>query len=120
MLDNVLHDLSGPDYQPDAYEGPQEISEVPQAYENDATVALTYTVTDADGDSVNGTFNITIDDDIPVSTGAENVVLANVATQSTNLILTLAISGSMADHVNDQGTKLDIAKQGLEDMIEKY
>ncbi|MFH2011127.1 MAG: retention module-containing protein [Pseudomonadota bacterium] len=48
LLDNVLHDPSG------------------EAYENDATMELTYTVTDNDGDSVNGTFNITIDDDIPV------------------------------------------------------
>jgi hypothetical protein len=39
------------------------------AYENNAYIQqLTYTVTDADGDQINGTFNIMVNDDTPVAT----------------------------------------------------
>jgi hypothetical protein len=39
----------------------------PGGYENDASAMLTYTVTDGDGDTVNGKLNITFDDDMPVA-----------------------------------------------------
>jgi VCBS repeat-containing protein len=47
----------------------QNVLHEPGQGENDAVVDLTYTVTDSNGTSVNGTFNITIDDDTPVLLG---------------------------------------------------
>ena len=41
--------------------------EIHQSYENDASAALTYTVTDSDGDHVDGALNLTFDDDMPVA-----------------------------------------------------
>jgi hypothetical protein len=40
----------------------------PGGDENDASVALTFTVVDGNGDSADGTFTLTIDDDTPVAT----------------------------------------------------
>ncbi|MDO8958204.1 MAG: retention module-containing protein [Rhodocyclaceae bacterium] len=48
LLDNVLHDFAA------------EMSE-----ENNASVELTYTVTDGDGDAVKGSLNLDFDDDMP-------------------------------------------------------
>jgi VCBS repeat-containing protein len=48
LLDNVLHGFEN------------EVSE-----ENNASVELTYTVTDGDGDAVNGSLNLDFDDDMP-------------------------------------------------------
>ena len=53
LQENVLHD--------------PPVAGQPEAYENNAYVQrLLYTVTDADGDHVNGTLNIRINDDSPV------------------------------------------------------
>ena len=49
LLDNVLH-----------AQGPND--------ENDATAALQYSITDADGSTVNGTLTVTFDDDAPTAT----------------------------------------------------
>jgi hypothetical protein len=46
--------------------------------ENDATAALTYTITDADGSSTTGTLNITFDDDAPTISGIQDANLPNV------------------------------------------
>lgn len=48
LLDNVLHDF-----------------ENEESEENNASVELTYTVTDGDGDAVNGSLNLDFDDDMP-------------------------------------------------------
>jgi hypothetical protein len=45
--------------------------------ENDATVALTYTVIDGNGDSVDSSFTLTIDDDAPLAGAADTGVLSN-------------------------------------------
>lgn len=45
--------------------------------ENDATVELTYTVVDGNGDSVNAGFTLTIDDDAPLAGSADTGVLSN-------------------------------------------
>jgi VCBS repeat-containing protein len=50
LVDNVLHTAGGD--------------------ENDAFAALTYTVTDSDGSTANGTLNITFDDDAPTVTAS--------------------------------------------------
>jgi Domain of unknown function (DUF5801)/Bacterial Ig domain len=46
--------------------------------ENDATAALTYTITDADGSSTTGTLNITFDDDAPTISDIRDAILPNV------------------------------------------
>lgn len=45
--------------------------------ENDATVVLTYTVVDGNGDSDNASFTLTIDDDTPLAGTADTGVLSN-------------------------------------------
>lgn len=45
--------------------------------ENDATVVLTYTVVDGNGDSVDSSFTLTIDDDAPLAGVADTGVLSN-------------------------------------------
>ncbi|MEA1072707.1 DUF5801 repeats-in-toxin domain-containing protein [Sphingomonas sp. LY160] len=62
LLDNVLHD--------------------PANAENDATAALTFRVTDSDGDFDDATLTITFDDDAPSLVSATNVTLDNDATPS--------------------------------------
>ena len=56
LLDNVLHAV-----------GPND--------ENDATTALQYSITDADGSTVNGTLTVTFDDDAPTATANPPVQL---------------------------------------------
>ncbi len=76
------------------------------------------TVTDADGDSVASNLVININDDAPVSTGAENVVIANASgepiPQVTDLIVTLDTSGSMA------GAKLASGIEAMKALIHQY
>jgi len=82
LKDNVLHDppVDG------------------QAYENNAYVQrLTYTVTDADGDHVDGTINIKINDDMPVA--------ADLQTPSP-------VSGTLGSFGADDGHVLSIAGVG--------
>jgi T1SS-143 domain-containing protein len=50
--------------------------------ENDATLALTYTVVDADGDAAAGTLNINIDDDTPAIDFSNLVGTVTTTTQS--------------------------------------
>jgi hypothetical protein len=90
--------------------------------EDDIVYNFTYTLTDGNGTTGTGSLGMTIDDDMPVSTGAEDMVISNVGGggSTTNLIITLDVSGSMGDHVTGDVSKLDIAKEGLEEMIEKY
>jgi len=57
LLDNVLHESL------DGEEGDNT--------ENDATATLTYTVSDSDGDTANGTLAVTFDDDTPELLGDE-------------------------------------------------
>ncbi len=45
--------------------------------ENDATIVLTYTVVDGNGDSINNSFTLTIDDDTPLAGTADTGVLSN-------------------------------------------
>ena len=64
LLDNVLHDtLDG---------------EAGDDTENDATAALTYTVTDADNSQTTGTLNVTFDDDAPTATDEGSRTLPRV------------------------------------------
>ena len=66
LLDNVLHAL-----------GPND--------ENDATAALQYSITDADGSTVNGTLTVTFDDDAPTATDEASQNVAEGATVTGTL-----------------------------------
>jgi hypothetical protein len=55
----------------------QPVMHAPGDDENDATVALTYTVVDGNGDSANNTLTLTIDDDAPVAGIADTGVISN-------------------------------------------
>ena len=59
LLDNVLH-ATGND-------------------ENDATAALQYSITDADGSTVNGTLTVSFDDDAPTAIAPVHATLSNSA-----------------------------------------
>ncbi|GAB6110854.1 DUF5801 repeats-in-toxin domain-containing protein [Desulfomicrobium salsuginis] len=59
--------------------------------ENDALVTLNYTVTDGDGDNVNGTLSLTFDDDMPVFTSAQAGEVDNVADEVFHGTLSFAI-----------------------------
>ena len=89
-------------------------------YENDAEVQLTYTVTDADGDAVDGTFGITFDDDMPVAQDVSSEETSSFETD-TNLIITLDVSGSMGDQSGVDGlTRLELAKTSINELFEQY
>ena len=76
LLDNVLH-----------APGPND--------ENDATAALQYSITDADGSTVNGTLTVTFDDDAPTAT-------ANLAVQLDDDALAGGNPGGVGDVAPDQ------------------
>jgi uncharacterized protein YegL len=91
LLDNVLHEtlngLPGDDT------------------ENDATVALTYTVTDNDGETATGTLNITFNDDMPTAYAKEHVVTIQ-APESEGVISSLA-SGWYGDAAHPWDANVD-------------
>jgi len=64
--------------------------------EDDLSAALTYTVSDASGDTVDGTLDIVIDDDLPVVTGGEQAL----EPLNYNLTMMLDVSGSMNAQTN--------------------
>ena len=79
----------------------------------------TYTITDADGSTANGTLTITFDDDAPTANpagGSGSVTFAN-----TNLVINLDISGSM-DTADGPGgmTRLEAAKAAILELLEQY
>lgn len=65
-------------------------------YENDATVTLTYTVTDGDGDKVDGKLKVSFDDDMPV---AQDVARSFVEPAAVALV----VSGLQAGFVGAVG-----------------
>lgn len=107
---------------------PVEHSDLTKANEPlnlEGMVKLTATITDADNDSASDSIDVKLvfHDDAPEANGAQNVVIANVASESVahNLVLTVDVSGSMNTLVGDSGlSRLDIAKQGLVDMVKEY
>ncbi|WP_252271335.1 retention module-containing protein [Pseudomonas subflava] len=69
--------------------------------ENNQGFTLSYQVTDKDGDTVNGTLNIDVDDDTPVA--RDDVAFgANGQTEDINMVFVLDFSGSISDIELDQ------------------
>ena len=82
LLDNVLH-----------AQGPND--------ENDATAALQYSITDADGSTVDGTLTVTFDDDAPtnndtapVAVGVQEDALANFDPTDANADHIFSLTGN--------------------------
>ena len=88
--------------------------------ENDAVVNLTYTVRDSNGDATNGTLSITIDDDTPVA-NARIKTINEAASNNSNVMLLLDVSGSMDDPSGLTGlTRLDVLKASVVELLEQY
>ena len=86
LLDNVLH--AG---------GPNDEA-------TDATAALTYRVTDADGSSATSTLTITFDDDAPTATSHATQNVAEGATVTGTLDFVQGADGATVTHID--GTAL--------------
>ncbi len=81
---------------------------------------FTYKVTDANGNTATGTITVDIVDDIP-SAGDQSITVDAGTVVGTNLLITLDVSGSMNDPSGVDGkTRLDLAKDSLEDLIQAY
>ena len=68
--------------------------------ENDATAALTYTITDADGSSATGTLNITFNDDAPTATAEASRKVAEGAMVTGTFDFAAGADGATVTHVN--------------------
>jgi len=80
------------------------------ADENDATAALTYTVTDADGSEATGTLTVTFDDDMPTATSEASQDVAEGATVTGTLDFVAGADGAGVTHIN--GTALTFGGDG--------
>ena len=87
LLDNVLH-AEGLD-------------------ENDATAALTFTVTDADNSTANGTLTVTFDDDTPTATDEASQDVAEGATVTGTLDFAEGADGASVTHINNETLVFD-------------
>jgi len=93
--------------------------------------SFTYNITDSTGQSSSAQLNVTIVDDAPIGSDVvQNIQDASAESQTTNLIIVLDRSGSMAwdlegddsssaDFNADQ-VRMDIAKEALKAMFDSY
>ena len=84
--------------------------------ENDATAALTYTITDADGSITTGTLNITFDDDAPTATEEASQNVAEGATITGTLNFVAGADGATVTHIN--GKALEFGYDGYSQVID--
>ena len=78
-----------------------------------------YTVSDGNGTSHNANFAVTIHDDAPVVNNETSVTISLIENPTTNMILTLDVSGSMRTLVSGV-SRFEIAKAALVDTIGAY
>ena len=82
--------------------------------------SFTLTVSDLEGNSAAATMNFDIVDDIPTASD-QNVVLDASTSVGANLLIILDNSGSMAENSGVDGmTRLDLAKNAIEQLINEY
>ncbi|WP_273149901.1 beta strand repeat-containing protein, partial [Methylophaga thiooxydans] len=90
--------------------------------DNENNVDFTVNVSVLDNDSSEGitSFNVSIDDDLPVATPEENSGEATLEVD-TNLMLSLDVSGSMNDSANFQGmTRLEVMIKSSLELLDQY
>jgi hypothetical protein len=89
--------------------------------ENDQDFTIGYRVTDGDGDSVNGTIAINVNDDTP-TVGDQSVTVGEGTSAGTNLLLIIDCSSSMTQDPGVAGysTRLALEKVALENLINEY
>ena len=88
--------------------------------ENNVDFTVNVSVFDNDGSEGTTSFNINIDDDVPVATPEENSGDATLVV-NTNLMLILDVSGSMDDSANFQGmSRLEVMIKSSLKLIEQY
>jgi len=65
-----------------------------------------------------GAFTIRVEDDAPAAATAP--LTASVTALNTNLLITLDVSGSMNDVVSDGKTRLELALDGIQKLLDRY
>ena len=87
---------------------------------------ITYTIEDADGDVDTANLTISVTDDEP-STSSSTAHTYEVPQQDTNVLITLDVSGSMADGLYDDSfpsgndsTRMDVAVESVAEMLSQY
>ena len=88
--------------------------------EDDIDLALNYTITDNNGDSVPGIVSVTVDDDLPIA-ASDSATTIEGGKETVNLVLVVDRSGSMGDDPDGPGgyaTRLDLAKAALVNLIQ--
>jgi Domain of unknown function (DUF5801) len=84
--------------------------------ENNQTFAISYEVTDADGDTATGTFSINVDDDSPTATAEASQNVAEDATVTGTLDFVAGADGATVTHIN--GTALGFGEDGYSQAID--
>ncbi|MCJ8337208.1 MAG: type I secretion C-terminal target domain-containing protein, partial [Pseudomonadales bacterium] len=81
---------------------------------------FSYTVSDGTSSSATaGNFTVTVEDDMPVA--ADTIQTIDTPAVSTNLMISLDLSGSMQDASGVDGlSRLELAQKSLETLINKY
>ncbi|MEN4054163.1 Ig-like domain-containing protein, partial [Sulfurimonas sp. NWX79] len=93
--------------------------------------SFTYNITDATGQSASAQLNVNIVDDAPIGSDVvQNIQDTSASAQTTNLIIVLDRSGSMAwdlegdaagdANFNADQVRMDIAKEALKSMFDSY
>ncbi|MCF5096559.1 retention module-containing protein, partial [Pseudomonas gessardii] len=98
---------SAPKTLPNSNDGPNVLTET-----------FTYKVTDPLGNTTNSSIVVSIVDDVPnVVSSAREVTATEV---DSNLLLIIDISGSMNDASGAGGTRLDLAKASITELLNRY
>ena len=87
--------------------------------ETNQSFTLTYRVTDRDGDTVDGTLSIVVNDDTPVA--GPITKSSNTPEIDSNIMLILDVSGSMNELSGVAGlTRLEVLKAAVLQLLEQY
>ncbi|MDO9420112.1 MAG: Calx-beta domain-containing protein [Herminiimonas sp.] len=81
----------------------------------------TYQLSGAGGATSSATLTVNVADDAPIGGNVTETLHAAATLPTYNLVLTIDVSGSMADPVGNTGkTRLQIAKEALAELIHKF
>ncbi|KAA2227218.1 beta strand repeat-containing protein, partial [Pseudomonas brenneri] len=85
---------------------------------NSLVEQVTVTASDNDTSTATGVIDINIIDDVPNAVSSERMVTATEV--DSNLLLIIDISGSMNDASGAGGTRLDLAKASITELLNRY